>query len=169
MKQKETIILDACSLINLMNGGQLDAVLALSNVRFIVGEAVYLEVAEVQEQKNILDTKVGRGEITIYREEIPVDLLDENNGKYGLGDGEIECICISRLTGFHVCCDDKNARKAITNEVGDSLLLGSLRLLKKAVNAGQILCKEARNSYLEMMRLGGFLPKNVSADYFCIA
>lgn len=167
MSEVETIVLDACSLINLINGGNFDAVLGLSNKILTIGEVVYNEVAKIPSQKRIIDSKIASGELQVLNEDIPLEVWESFQGRHELGDGETECLCFARLLGHKVCCDDKLARKALVGEFGSQNLIGSLRLLKWSVEQKIIPCNEARFSYLEMKLKGGFLPTNVPHNYFC--
>lgn len=167
MNKQSVIVFDSCSLINLINGNQLDAILLLPGFTFIIGELVYAEVSKIPFQKIIVDKKIASNEIHLFAGELPLDLLSNLFAKFCLGDGETECICISSVYGYRICSDDNKARKAIISEVGLDNLMGSLRLLKMAVSHNVIICRDAKFSYLEMKLKGAYLPNNIEDSYFC--
>jgi len=163
------IVLDACSLINLMNSDRLETVLNLANTKYYISQAVYNEVAKITSQKTEVDKYITDGKLNVWKQNINVGLLAHLFDTYGLGDGETESTAICKENNFLLCCDDKKARTAAQKEITDAHLMGSLRLLKHAVIENIIKCTEAQVSYIEMVVKGGFLPKNVENDYFCRA
>ncbi len=94
-------------------------------------------------------------------------LISELKVKYRLGLGETECIALCKSCRKAICTDDLKARKFSSLELGTSQVFGSLSLLREAVKTGTISCLDALNSYNAMMEKGAFLPKDLTADYFC--
>lgn len=164
------IALDTCSLVNLMNGNQLDAVLSISNKSFVISPSVYKETTKIPTQKEVIDEYLASGQLRISESELDVSLLSNLYENYNLGDGETESIAICKNNpSTLLCCDDKKARTAAGKEMDSTNIIGSLRLLKIAVGEEIIKCTDAQISYLEMKFKGGFLPKGIDNHYFCKA
>lgn len=167
METVRKICLDACSVINLVNCNNFRSVLSLENTTFFMGPSVYDEVIKVPEQKEIINTLISDGLIEIYEGEINVELVDSFFETYQLGDGETETVAICNQNGYSMCCDDRLARAMAETIIGEEKTMGSLRLLKFAVQAGTILCTDAFIAYQVMITEGGFLPKNINNHFFC--
>lgn len=167
MVKPENIILDACSIINLINGDQIINALNLTGTKFFIGQAVYNELAKVHTQKVIIDTLINEGILIMLDVDIDVDLLISLYKEYNLGDGETESMVLCKQLGFALCCDDRKARKASNDVIGEKSVMGSLRLMKFAVIEELIVCTDAELSLVKMKLEGGFLP-NVGHGYFCV-
>jgi predicted nucleic acid-binding protein len=83
-----------------------------------------------------------------------LDLLE----RFGLGDGETECLAFSVGTDFGVCSDDRKARQISESIIGKEKVTGSLGLLREAVHLGLVTADEAFQTYIKMKTAGGFLP-----------
>jgi predicted nucleic acid-binding protein len=164
-----TIIIDTCSLVNLMNGNHLVSALKLSKLKFVIGPAVYKEVSKVQDQKQIIDDLIATKKLFLWSGKMDLTVLIGLYGKYMLGDGETESIAICKLDNSLICCDDRKARSAAELEILPENCMGSLKILKLAVIDNIIKCTDAETSYLTMKHKGGFLPKNIDNSYFCKA
>jgi predicted nucleic acid-binding protein len=169
MDKTINIVFDSCSLINLINGNQLGAVLKLPGFSFYVGPAVYNEVSKKQSQKEIIDKAIEDQSIFLWKKEINLEFVGRLFLTYNLGDGETESIAMCHEDMLYICCDDRQARSAAAKELTESMVMGSLRLLKMTVEQDIIKCTEAKFCYLEMMLKGGFLPKKIEDNYFCKA
>lgn len=150
-------ILDASTVINLLNGAALELVLRLDSHRFAIGPMVLRECGLHEAQ---LQTFVAAGLLTVVND----DLVSANQflvllERYGLGDGETECLAVAALTGASMCCDDAAARRAATDLVGSHRLSGSLGLLREAVRQGRLSSDRAFAAYEQMRAKGGFLPE----------
>ena len=150
-----------------MNSGHLKDVLRLSNWSFIVGPAVYKEIAKQGHQKEILDECLVEGSISLFDKELDIEAIDNMFTTYDLGDGETETLVICNEYNFQMCCDDKSARNMAETEIGSSNTMGSLRLLKYAVDENIIFCTQAYDAYNNMITNGGFLPKSIDHHFFC--
>ena len=163
------LILDACSVINLINCNQLENCSNIPNLTFYIGYSAYDEVCKIESQKAVLDDLIGQGTIILFENDIEIDTLSELYKKYTLGDGETEAIAIAMHNYMMVCCDDRKARNAAAKELGRNEVVGSLTLLKNAVNASIIKCTNAFDSYVDMKDKGGFLPNSIDNHFFCKA
>jgi predicted nucleic acid-binding protein len=99
--------------------------------------------------------------------EISTDRFLDLVADHDIGDGELESIAVCEATNRAFCTDDAAARRLASNLLGAPKVMGSLRLLKFAVEASLLKCTDAFAGYLEMRDNGGFLP-NVETDFFCI-
>lgn len=86
---------------------------------------------------------------------------------YELGEGETECLAFGEASDFVICCDDRRARRMITQEIGVHRVTGSLGLMQEAVKLGRLSVAEAMAAYHRMKAAGAFLP-NLEADFFRI-
>ena len=154
------IITDASSIINLANAAALDAVTALPNRTICLSPLVISEceptcAAELLRlQQDGLIKFVDPQQIS---SELFLTLLEEHD----LGEGETECLALLQKGDYVLCCDDDKARKIGVTLVGVNRVVGSIRLLKWAVEDGICTCDEAFEHYQRMKAAGGFLPEIV--------
>lgn len=150
------MIFDASTLLNLSNGNVLHKVVDLPELSICFGPSVYDECLSIADMLDFLvNQKIG---YLLPDDEITLDQLKYLFDKYSLGDGEIECIAYGLIRGEIIACDDRSARRAITNELGKEKLTGSIGLLLQLAEAGLITKDDAHTSYNSMVGMGGFLP-----------
>jgi predicted nucleic acid-binding protein len=158
------LITDASSIINLSNAGALAVVTSLPDVTIcvsplVVGECEPTCAAELlahQEQGTI--HFVDPNDVSSERF---LALLDEHE----LGEGETECLALFLDGDYVFCCDDGKARQVGTALTNEGEVVGSIRLLKWAVDAGLCTAEQAFEYYQRMKDAGGFLP-DVSLEWF---
>jgi predicted nucleic acid-binding protein len=159
------VVLDASSSINLHRSGLLEVVLALSSFGYVfyLGYIVRDECGDLQE---FLDTQARTGNLTMLPDNAltPQEFTDVLN-LYDLGLGETECIALAKQLSLSVCTDDRAARKAAAEHIGENRVFGSLRLIRECVCRGLIPAQDAFLAYETMKARGAFLPC-VSAAYF---
>lgn len=152
------VLLDASTVINLVNGGVFGAVLGIEGVHFQVGSLVKDEASSAAE---VLDLELAKGSLTLAEDGLvsySAFLAAKND--MGLGDGETECILIASAIQSKIACDDGRARKAAIERLGhESLVTGSLGLMRRACSQGLISTEAAHLAYKEMRNLGGYLPQ----------
>ncbi|MFE6009156.1 hypothetical protein ACFQ65_36290 [Streptomyces sp. NPDC056450] len=158
------VLLDASTVINLVNGGVFDAVLGIEGVQFQVGSLVRDEASSASE---VLDLELAKGSLTLADEGlVPYSAFLAAKNDMGLGDGETECILIASALQCQIACDDGRARKAAIKRLGhESLVTGSLGLMQRACSHGLITTEAAQLAYQEMRKLGGYLPQ-IDVDFF---
>lgn len=158
------VLLDASTIINLVNGGVFDAILSIEGVEFQIGSLVKDEASSAAE---VVELELAKGSLTLADEGLisySAFLVAKND--MGLGDGETECILIASAIQSQMACDDGRARKAAIKQLGhESLVTGSLGLMQRACSQGLISPKAAQMAYEEMRKLGGYLP-HIDADFF---
>lgn len=159
------VILDACSIINLHNGGVLRSVCSIPKIHVQVGPIVGGECSE--DCALAIASLHTDGDLE-YLEDNELEIedfllfVDENR----LGDGESECILLANLDGQSaICCDDRRGRLKAVELLGEERVLGSIRLVKIAVDNGLMEPAEAFAAYEQMRKLGGFLP-TIEIGYF---
>ncbi len=160
------VVLDSCTLINLINANVLMRVCSLNDYSFFIGELVYEECCEVDEQKVIIDTFIDTRKITILKNKISISEFKDIKNSYSLGNGESESIALAKKFNYVVATDDSKARNSAMKEVGRTKLCGSIFLLRELVQRGIVTCVEAQSLQNKMKSLGGFLPK-VDPNYLC--
>lgn len=152
------IALDASSLINLSNANALEIVLGIPNSEFLISPIVAGEchsecVAEFVRLGATCNIKF------VQDNEIDADAYLDLLALHALGQGETECLIVCVSGGHSICCDDKKARAVATEMLGEDRVLGSLRLLRFAVQHGRATHAEAFQMYQAMVVAGGFLPE----------
>lgn len=158
--------LDACTIIFLTNGNVLDVILKLQGRTWFVGQIVFDECRIDGKVIPELQKAVDDGRITLL-DGSEIDAGDFLNllQKHGLGDGETECVAYSILDGRVVCTDDRKARNVIIINLGQDKVIGSLGLLREAVNQGLLTSVDAMNAHNLMVSKGAFLP-SISSNFF---
>jgi predicted nucleic acid-binding protein len=160
------LIFDASALINLINGGALDAVLAIPKHQFFIGPVVYSECVDGGTSGMLLalkNDKLTRLDDSQISGGVFLNLL----ARHKLGDGETECLAFSIASGYGICSDDRKARQVAEASVGKEKIVGSLGLLREAVEFRLLTPASAYQKYLEMKAEGGFLPE-ISTQFFMI-
>lgn len=155
-------ILDASTLLNLANGEVLSKVLRLPGATFQVSAVVRDESRTIAQA---IDAAVEAGRLALVDDKlISVARFLRAKAEWGLDNGETECILAAAELGCSVACDDKAARKVISNALGEARLTGSIGLLREAVKAGLLTQAEAFAAYRLMRERGGFLPEIKEAE-----
>ena len=163
----EYIVIDTCSIVNLINSNLAHEVLGDENYTFIVGPIVRLELSKEARQLPEIARLENEGLLKYYEKPIDITLFSLLIYEFGLGDGETECITIASLEQFKMCSDDRRAKKAAEKKIGQASCYGSIAALKKAVENNKLICSVANAGYVEMKNKGGFLPSNIDHTYFC--
>jgi len=148
-------ILDACSLINLINGEVLEDVLELPEHRFAVGPQV---LGECGGDATIIGAQFGARLTELSDEDLRATLFFDLLERYGLGPGETECLAFAIVNDGNVCSDDRKAREMAAEELGVERVLGTARLLRDTVAAGLLTPEQGERAYEKMRVSGGFLP-----------
>lgn len=160
------IILDACSIINLFNGGCLDKIIKLE-FNFYIGDMLFDQEIVSDVQKIVMHALVEKDLVKVLPSSLSiVDYLSLKDS-YNLGMGETECIALCKRHSFVICTDDRKARECSAKELGKENVIGSMFLLKHAVKSSLIRCADAIDYYKTMRSKGGFLPTHLDQNYFC--
>jgi predicted nucleic acid-binding protein len=159
-------IIDASTLINLHNAKVLKTIISIQNCCFFVSPAVVFE-CRITAQAHLAELE-GCGKLSfVYSGSVPAEAYLDLLMTYQLGEGETECIALALFHPYVLCCDDAKARNVAAKLLGESRVVGSLRLLKWCVEEGVISYAEAFSFYEAMKSSGGFLPDK-DADWFRI-
>ncbi|MBN8747173.1 MAG: hypothetical protein J0I65_06650 [Variovorax sp.] len=157
------VVLDASTLINLVNGEVLAAALSLPGHDFQVSGVVR------QESKTVaaaLEAAVDSGALAWVDDSmISANQFSEAKADWQLDDGETECILAGHALGCVVASDDLAARKVVISKLGGGRLLGSIGLLRLAILEELLEPEEAFAAYKLMVARGGFLPEFDRADF----
>ncbi len=161
------ILFDASSIINLINGKVIDKVFDVQGFSFSISPIVYDETYITDYQKQELDFYIGNNKLCFLDTDVDLEMFLNYRDKLNLGAGEIECLLIAKTNPeYCISCDDKNARRKLKIELGETSITGSLFLLREMVRQGILVCEEAILSFLLMKKKGGFLP-NINEEYLC--
>ena len=151
------VIFDASCAINLIYGRQIENVVALEQVSFFMGP---IALGECERDREILQTLIDGRKLTLLDDrDISASLYIQLLQKFGLGEGETECLAACASGDFHMACDDRKARKTCMNLYGANRTSGSLALLKHCVQSGSLAPDEAKASVDLMKQCGAFLPE----------
>lgn len=157
------IIIDASTLINLVNGEVLSRALQLPKARFLISGMV---VDEAKTIASVVKEAVSAGFLNLVDGDmIAMSEFTRAKMQMNLGDGETECILAAALIPCHFACDDRAARNWAKNRLGPSKVTGSIGLLQMAVRAAILPPAEASGAYAKMIAHGGYLPQ-LRSDYF---
>jgi predicted nucleic acid-binding protein len=150
------VIIDACSLINLVNGNVLDIVLALPHHFYCLGSIVLSEAESAASQ---VEDQIAEGKLVcLDPSEISAQLYLQNLYQFELGQGETECITYALTGNYCVCTDDMKARKVVQQLIGKKRLTGTPALMIEAVKLRLLTPQAANDAYALMIAKGGFLP-----------
>ncbi len=161
------LLIDACAAINLHNCGKLATVCDLPDTEITLSPMVVSECGLGCAAEIIALEAAGRIHF-VPDSEISTDRFLNLVADNDIGDGELESIEVCEATNRAFCTDDAAARRLASKLLGAPKVMGSLRLLKFAVEASLLKCTEAFAGYLEMRDNGGFLPE-LEADFFCLS
>lgn len=158
-----SIILDASSLINIINGEMLPALVAALGEPFLVGPIV---VGECAAQRRAVEGSIKSGllaplDTSHLRASAFFALLAEHR----LGAGETECLAFASSRPGVVSIDDRTARNKLAGILGRERITGTLGLLRRAVHSGALSHERGYVAYNQMLERGGFLPK-LTAEAF---
>lgn len=160
------LLIDACAAINLHNCGQLALVCELPNTEIALTPIVVSECG-LDCAAEIIALEAAGHIHFVPDDEISPDRFLELVTDHDIGDGELESIAVCETTDRAFCTDDAAARRLANNLLGTPKAMGSLRLLKFAVEASLLKCTEAFAGYNQMRDSGGFLP-DLTNDFFCV-
>lgn len=160
------LLIDACAAINLHNCKRLATVCILPDIDIALSPIVVSECG-LDCAAEIITLEAAGFVQFVPDSEISTDRFLNLVADYDIGDGELESIAVCEATDRAFCTDDAAARRLASNLLGAPRVMGSLRLLKLAVEASLLLCTDAFGGYLEMRNSGGFLPE-LETDFFCL-
>jgi len=159
------IALDACTLINLINGKVLQKITETPNIHLFVGDNLLDQEILNHAQNILLESLISDGKIQVLESSVTISEFLALKTKYDLGDGETETIALCKEHNNYFASDDKKARKCAGKELGQDKVVGTLFLLKQTVKQSMIEANEAFESLQLMRQKGGFLP-DIELDYF---
>ncbi|MDZ5634255.1 MULTISPECIES: hypothetical protein [unclassified Janthinobacterium] len=157
------IIIDASTLINLVNGEVLLRVFHLPGTRFLISGMV---VDESKTIASVVKGAIKAGFLDLLDGEM-ISMSDFTKAKaeLNLGDGETECILAAEAIPCHFACDDRAARNCAKKRLDSAKVMGSIGLLQMTVKAAVLRSDEAMAAYTKMIAHGGYLPP-LPSDHF---
>lgn len=158
------VLLDASSVINLINGEVLPTILQMTGITYYLGD---IAQGECEEPFSPIVAALIKKDLIAKADDsdLPASLFLQLSQKYGLGDGETECLAFGSVEDYIICSDDLKARKTVASLYGKNRLTGSIGLLTIAVEQSFLTSEQAYNAYRKMKRKGGYLPL-LKANYF---
>jgi predicted nucleic acid-binding protein len=158
------LITDASSIINLHNADALRIVVRLPPRILCVSPQVIGECHAPCAADLVLLREQGLIQF-VSPDTISAELYLTLLETHDLGEGETECLALAHTHPYVICCDDNKARRVGVALFGEQRVVGSLRLLRWAVQDGLINGDEAFTYYKAMKVAGGFLP-DMSREWF---
>jgi predicted nucleic acid-binding protein len=156
------VVLDASTLINLVNGGVLAVILGLPGLEFRVSNAVREESTSIA---IAVDHAIATGQLGLIDDTmISVQTFALARTELHLGAGETECILAAAILGCQMACDDRAARRRATDRLGQGRVTGVVGLLRRACRVGVLSPDGALAAHRQMVELGGYLPVLTMAD-----
>ena len=150
-------IIDACALINLINSGNANEILAACGLEVWVQGLVEDEIVS---GAGILEALISQGLIRRYDgTNLQASRVSEIIIAHDLGVGEAECIAICIEGGLKLISDDKRARDAATETLGSGEVVGMIGLLCASIDAGALTPTLAAALLAQAKKAGGFLPE----------
>jgi len=151
---EESVLLDACSLLNIYGTGEMESIIRTLPFRVAVGvrarrEAQWIRVEGEEEREPVdiqplVDTRLVVIEELQSQEEI--DLFVELG--LLLDDGEAEALALAIVRGYSMATDDRKARRMAEVRIDRSRLWSTLELLHewhtRGGPSGPILSKTLR-------------------------
>ena len=157
------VILDASTLINLVNGEVLAEILSIPGATFQMSVAVRTESKSIAAA---IDAAVAEGRLGLVDDSlISASAFREAKRLMQLGDGETECILAAASMCCAIGCDDRAARKRAKQMLGAGKVMGSIGLLRMAIDVGLLSSEAAFASYGLMLARGGYLPQRALSDF----
>jgi predicted nucleic acid-binding protein len=160
------VVLDACTLINLINGEVLQKIILLPRFIFNVSDNLLDQEILDQAQKLYIEVLLNDGHLKLLESNVTLSEFTNLKNEYDLGDGETECLALCKKNNLHFASDDFKARKCGVKELGEQRVVGSLFFLRESVANQVLTCDEAKNGFALMKSKGGYLPK-VDEAYLC--
>jgi hypothetical protein len=164
---KQTVLLDACTLLNLYATGCLEEILTGLDYRFGVveyvvwSEALFIDrpdhVPPDREQVD-LDALVERAVIKL------VEIADDSEAELflklalELDDGEARTLAVAASRGWSVATDDRKAHRIAAKECPRVQLLRSLELVKEWADVNMIERVRIRELLLRIRDRANFIP-----------
>src|ERR1700733_14212860 len=96
------VVLDACTLINLINGEVLQKVSLLPDFYLYVGDNILEQEILDHAQKLYIELLISNSEIKILQSSVSLNEFIDLKSKYGLGDGETECLALCKNNNFYI-------------------------------------------------------------------
>ena len=141
----------------------MGAIVSLPVTLYVVGPLVESESMTIAQ---ILAQHFSSGKLVRLRnEDLDAVAFLELVDKYGLGEGETECLAHALASSdLIVCTDDRKARGIVTALIGRPRLTGTIGLLLRCFRSGAIEGEELLRSHKMMVEAGAFLPRIRAED-----
>jgi predicted nucleic acid-binding protein len=132
MRSSVDLITDASSIINLHNADALGIVARLPPRILCVSPQVIGECHAPCAADLVVLREQGLVQF-VSPDTISAELYLSLLETYDLGEGETECLALAHSHPYVICCDDNKARRVGIELFGQDRVVGSLRLLRWAV------------------------------------
>lgn len=156
-----SLIIDSCSLINVVKAGLADELKNDPCLQLVVGPVVREEVWRTPNDGRVL---VPRTLVTDIHEEVDASELVELMDRCLIGPGEAEAIILADRLNLFLFCDDRRGRRVASDLFGEDRVIGTLGLalhLARESGCVQQLYERYDNARAE----GAFLPSHTRGSF----
>jgi predicted nucleic acid-binding protein len=157
------LTIDACAVMNLVNGGEAEHWLARIHSRPHVTPVVEGECTGKTQTEKAFHALLEAELLERSDAQVSADALTSFITEHDLGAGESEAILSCIESGRHLWSDDKRARTVGTTILGEARVAGTLRVMKSLVQLEDLTADSAFQAYGRMRAAGGFLPNRAAA------
>lgn len=149
MSRHSKIVLDAVTISNFVNVGELALLCEFYENLLYVTESVIVEL-----KKADIDLQAWTDDGRIKKAAFEYDVEIQSSIPEALADGEISCIVYAMKTGATVATDDYRARQTVIALCGQERLTGTVGLLDEMVKSGMLSARSARTLLCGMIEQG---------------
>ncbi len=172
MTKKRILVIDTCTLINLLASGEIESILSMAGEQFLIctavqEESLYLRADNPTADKEKIDLTllVDNGVLTLCQLETPDEEQLYVNFASQLDDGEAMTLAIAINRNFELVTDEKKARRLYREATGseDSLKCTSQLIRQWAERTG-ISGEQLKMILLKIQQRARYHPPNWDAN-----
>lgn len=153
------LVIDACALINLINGKIAHECATAIEPNLSVTSSIRAECLVNSQTANDLQQLIDEEQIDFIDEVVTAEQVLAFMDEHRLGAGESEAILVCCELSKHFWSDDRRARERAIELLTSDCVVGTAGVLRDLVGARELSKDEATNAYQLMCELGGYLPK----------
>jgi predicted nucleic acid-binding protein len=170
---RDSLVLDACVLLNLLATGVIHEILTLAASRVLVcdlvrDESFYLKSDDGSDEQVLIDLQPHFDQGTIHPCLLENDLENQNFVDLAaqLDDGEAMSIAIALSRNIFLATDDKKARRIFQeNTTNINTLLSTSDLVREWAEANELLVLEVKAILIRIETIARYFPPNSDRNY----
>ncbi len=161
---RQTLLLDACVLINLLAGDILDPEstdweFAICSV--VEREAIFLRTDDPQNPRELIDLKpfIASGALRVVQPETDFEELHYVNFAAVLDDGEAMSLALATARGYAFATDDAKTRRVAAREIEEVRLLSTAELIRAWAEKAAADRSVVQSVLLRVERRARYVPR----------